>query len=95
MSGYGFEFDLLKSAYLRESRGIGFEEIIALMENGNLLGVLPHPNPSKYPGQELYCIDVDGYVWIAPYLKKGNVIRLITCYPSRKETKKWLAEKKV
>jgi hypothetical protein len=94
MGSYSFEFDLSNSVYLREQRGIGFEEIITLIEAGNLLAVLPHPRPDKYPGQELYCIDIDGYVWIAPYIRKGDAIRLITCYPSRKETKKWPAGKK-
>ncbi len=90
MSNNSFEFDLLKSAYLRESRGIGFEEIVILIETGKLLCVLPHPKQGKYGGQELYVVDVGGYVWLVPCIKRGNSIRLITCYPSRKETKKWL-----
>lgn len=89
MSKYHFEFDLPKSAYLRKNRGIGFEEIITLIEAGKLLDSLPHPKRDKYTQQEIFILDIGGYVWIVPYICKGDAVRLITCYPSRKETKKW------
>lgn len=90
MGNNSFEFDLSKSAFLRQTRGIGFEEIISIIEDGGVLSVLPHPNQNKHPEQQIYILDVCGYVWMMPVVVKDNgVIRLITCYPSRKETKKY------
>lgn len=82
-----FEFDLAKSALLRKTRGMGFEEIVVLIEEGRLLAILPHPNSNKHPEQEVYLVDVNGYVWVVPTIKNNGVVRLVTCYPSRKETK--------
>jgi uncharacterized DUF497 family protein len=41
---YHFAFDAEKNARLKAERGIGFEEIIALIESGKLLALLDHPN---------------------------------------------------
>jgi uncharacterized DUF497 family protein len=87
-----FEFDIAKSAWLRKQRGIGFEEIITLIEAGKLLASIDNPNQDEYAQQKIYLIDIEQYVWLVPYINRGDVIRLITCYPSRKITKKWLKE---
>ncbi len=89
-----FEFDLSKSALLRKTRGIGFEEIVVLIEEGRLLAVLSHPNSDRHPQQEIYLVDVNGYVWVVPILKSNGIVRLITCYPSRKETKIFFRSRK-
>lgn len=34
--------------------------------------------------------ELNGYIWIVPYVKHGNEIFLKTLYPSRKFTKKWI-----
>jgi hypothetical protein len=92
MIEYIFEFDYEKSAWLKEERGIGFEEIIALIESGKLLGVLEYPNKQKYPHQFIYEVDVDGYVYVVPFVKTESRIFLKTIHPSRKATKKHRSE---
>ena len=92
MNKTNFEFDAAKSAWLRKQRGIGFEEIIVLIEAGKLLFSTEHHNKLKHGEQGIYEIDVENYIWLVPYIKKEHNIRLITCYPSRKATKKWLKE---
>jgi uncharacterized DUF497 family protein len=83
-----YEFDPEKNAWLLANRGIGFEQIIALIEAGELLQVLEHPNQTKYPGQLLYEVDVDGYVHVVPVTPRGTAFILETIYPSRKATQK-------
>jgi hypothetical protein len=82
-----YAFDPDKNAWLIRERGIGFEQIIALIEAGKLLRVLEHPNKAKYPGQLLYEVDVDGYVHVVPVVSKGTTLFLKMIYPSRKATK--------
>jgi uncharacterized DUF497 family protein len=76
-----YEFDPEKNAWLLANRGIGFEQIIALIEAGELLQVLEHPNQTKYPGQLLYEVDVDGYVHVVPVTPRGTALILETILP--------------
>jgi uncharacterized DUF497 family protein len=81
---WDFTFDPEKNAILLRERGISFEQIIALIGDGKLLRVLEHPNRTRYPGQLLYEVDVDGYVYVVPVVKRGRTLFLKTAYPSRK-----------
>ncbi len=90
---YEFEFDVGKNQKLKEERGISFEEIILLIEEGNLLDVVEHPNKLKYPHQQFYVLDVNDYVYLVPFVREGNKIFLKTICPSRKATKEYLGKK--
>jgi uncharacterized DUF497 family protein len=81
---WDYEFDSRKNAWLIRERGISFEQVIALIESSNLIQVLVHPNPGKYPNQLLYEVDVDGYVYVVPVVRQGRSLVLKTIYPSRK-----------
>jgi hypothetical protein len=87
MDGLDYAFDPEKNAWLIRERGIGFEQIIALIEAGKLIRVLEDPNKAKYPDQMLYEVDVDGYVHVVPVIRTGTTLILKTIYPSRKATK--------
>jgi hypothetical protein len=90
-----YEYDLVKDKKLQTERNISFDELIALIEAGNIIDVLDHPNQTKYPCQKIYIIDVDGYVWLVPYIENDNKIFLKTAFPSRKHTKQYLEEQNV
>jgi hypothetical protein len=81
-----YAFDPEKNAWLMRERGISFEQIIALIESGKLIQVLEHSNKQRYPGQLLYEVDVDGYVYVVPVVREGRTLFLKTIYPSRKAT---------
>jgi len=85
---YDYTFDPKKNAWLKEVRGISFEQIIALMESGKLIQVLEHPDKEKYPNQLLCEVDVQGYAYIVPVVQDGRTLLLKTIYPSRKATRK-------
>lgn len=72
---------------LQRERGIGFEQIIALMEAGRIVEVRIHHNLRKYPGQHVIEVDGGEYVYLVPCLIKGSAVFLKTVYPSRKATK--------
>jgi uncharacterized DUF497 family protein len=88
-----FRFDHEKNQKLKEERDISFEEIILLMDSGCLVDVVEHHNQKKYPKQRCYLVDVDGYIYLVPFVREGNMIYLKTIYPSRKATKEYLGKK--
>ena len=82
-----FEFNPEKNIQLKEERGVSFEEVAYYINNGHLLDVIRHPNQHKYAGQHFYVVDIDGYVYLVPFVQQGNKIFLKTIFPSRKHTK--------
>ncbi len=89
---YYYEFNSEKNIILLKTRGISFDDIIALINEGKILDIINHTNQIKYPGQKIYVIDVDGYCYLVPYIKNGEQIFLKTIIPSRKATKQYLTE---
>ena len=48
-----FKYNYEKNSQLLETRGIGFEEIIQAISEGNILDIRKHPNELKYPEQKI------------------------------------------
>ena len=92
MKDIAYEFDEAKSKKLRRERGLGFEEMIALMEAGCVVKSYPHPNHVKHPAQQVHAVNVEGYAWLVITEKHKEKNRLITLYQCRKATRKWLKE---
>lgn len=82
-----FEFDAGKNAILQEQRGVSFEQVIALIEAGNIISVKPHHNQEKYPNQHIVEVIVGDYICLVPFVVNQNRIFLKTIYQSRKATK--------
>lgn len=81
-----------KNAWLKKHRGIGFEEIIVLVTEGNYLEIIENPNKS-YPNQSIYVIDYQDYIYLVPFVENEIEVFLKTIIPSRKATKKYLGGK--
>ena len=71
---------------------MSFERLVVAIESGDILAVLEHPNPNAYPNQRLYVVEIDGYAWGVPHRDEGDNRVLITAYPSRKFTHRYLKE---
>ena len=80
-----FNYHLEKSEKLAIERGLSFEEIIALIEAGHVVDVLDHQD--KYHKQKIYLLDVNGYLWLVPFVETEDEIFLKTAFPSRKYNK--------
>lgn len=89
--GYRIEFSEEKNLLLKETRGIGFEDIIVAIEGKKILGDLKHTN-KKYAHQRILAIQIEEYVYAMPYVidHKRKVIFLKTLYPSRVLTDKYM-----
>ena len=85
-----FRWGPQKNAQLLAERGISFERIVVAIENGELLDVLAHPNPSKYPRQRVLVVPCDGYVYLVPFVEESDHFFLKTIIPSRKATRDYL-----
>lgn len=86
-----FDWNDEKSEFLEKTRGICFEDIIIHIQNGCVLEIIKHPNRDRYPKQIFMVIDVEGYVYLVPYVKSKGKRFLKTIIPSRKATREYLA----
>ncbi len=85
-----FAWNLKKDAQLFLERGISFERVVYHIENDGVLDVIKHPNPSKYPNQKMFIVNIGNYAYLVPFVENKTEIFLKTIIPSRKATKKYL-----
>jgi uncharacterized DUF497 family protein len=86
----GFDWDDKKNEFLKIVRGISFEEVVYHIHNGDVLDVIRHPNLTRYPKQQMIVLNIEGYVYLVPYIKERGTRFLKTIIPSRKATKEYL-----
>jgi uncharacterized DUF497 family protein len=79
-----------KNEWLKENRGVCFEQVVLLMEREEVLEVLEHPNQEKYPGQRIAIVEINEYAYLVPHVQEGEEIFLKTIIPSRKATSKYV-----
>jgi len=89
-----FRWDNEKNELLKTTRGVSFEQVVLLMEKGEILDTIENPNQEKYPGQKIAVLMIDTYVYLVPYVENNKEIFLKTIIPSRKATNKYVREKK-
>ena len=88
-----YDWDPKKNELLKETRDISFEAIIVHLGRGDVWRVARHPDQNQHPGQQLFFVIVDDYVYIVPFEIRGETIWLVTIIPSRKATKEYQKEK--
>ena len=89
-----FRWDNDKNELLTRNRGVCFEQFVLLMEKGEVLDTIEHPNQDKYPRQKIAVVIIDTYAYLVPYVEHNEEIFLKTIIPSRKATNKYVREKK-
>jgi uncharacterized DUF497 family protein len=85
-----FNWNDEKNKSLKQERGISFEDVVSCIQNGNLFSIIEHKNPQKYPGQKIFVIEFNDYVYLVPFVETEKEIFLKTIFPSRKATKLFL-----
>jgi uncharacterized DUF497 family protein len=78
-----------KNEWLKQHRGVCFEQVILLFERGDILEIRDHPNQDVYAGQKIAVVLIDEYVYLVPYVQDEEMIFLKTIIPSRKATSKY------
>ena len=88
-----FRWDNEKNEWLKNNRGVSFEQVVILMERGDILETVEHPNQTRYPGQKVATVLIDDYAYLIPYVQESDEIFLKTIIPSRKATNKYVRSK--
>jgi len=87
-----YRWDHGKNEKLKSERGISFERIIVAIDSGDLLDILEHHNPEKFPNQILIVVNIENYAWVVPAVIEEEYYFLKTIFPSRKFTDLYLPE---
>jgi uncharacterized DUF497 family protein len=85
-----FDWDDEKNELLKGARGVSFEEVVFHIHNGDVLDIIKHPNAARYPKQNVIVLNMEGYVYLVPYVKEKGTRFLKSIIPSRKATKEYL-----
>ena len=85
-----FRWDNEKNELLKKNRGVRFEQVVLLMQRGEVLDTIEHPNQERYPGQKIAVVMIDTYAYLVPYVENNEEIFLKTIIPSRKATNKYV-----
>ena len=83
-------WDEQKNSWLKQHRGVSFEQAAVRLALERVLDVTDHPNRERYPGQKVAVIEINGYAYLVPYERVGGEIVLKTMIPSRKVTRKYI-----
>ena len=83
-----------KNALLKAERGVSFEDVVFHIMAGDILDTVDHPNQVRYPGQQIHVLDIEGYVYLVPFMESEEEVFLKTIIPSRKATKSYLGGSK-
>ena len=76
-----------KNEVLKSERGISFEDVVFHMQAGDIIETFDHPNQERYPGQRIHVIDIEGYVYLVPFVESDDEVFQKTVIPSRKAMK--------
>lgn len=80
-----------KDAKLRAEREISFDEIVIALQAGQLLATRKHHNADRFPHQEIYFVEVRGYVYMVPFIRDKEWVFLKTVIPTRKGVREFLS----
>ena len=87
-----YEWNPEKNEWLKKERNVSFEQVVFHLSEGDVWRVADHPNQRDYPGQRIYFVKMDDYIYLVPHLVEEDQIFLKTIIPSRKATKDFLKE---
>lgn len=77
-----------KNERLKRDRKVSFEAVLFHIERGDLLDIVTDPNQETYGGQQMFVVNIENYVYLAPFVETEEEVLLITIIPSRKPTSK-------
>jgi len=87
-----YEWDPQKNEWLKAERNISFEKILFHLARGDVWKIADHPDQEDYPGQRIYFVIVEEYVYLVPHVVQEDYIFLKTITPSRKATRAYTKE---
>ena len=80
-----------KNRVLRKERGVTFDEVLAHIENEDVLAVIENPS-REHPHQKAIVLVIKEYVYYVPFVADADGIFLKTIIPSLKLNRKYNSE---
>jgi len=90
-----YEWNPEKNKWLKQKRNISFEQIVFHLSQGDVWKIADHPDQKNYPGQKIFFIVVESYIYLVPHVIEKEYIFLKTIIPNRKATKIYKEENEV
>jgi uncharacterized DUF497 family protein len=90
-----YEWDPQKNEWLKAERNISFEKILFHLARGDVWKLADHLDQETYPGQRIYFVIVEEYVYLVPHIVEKDYIFLKTIIPRRKATRAYKKEQEV
>jgi hypothetical protein len=87
-----YEWHPAKNEWLKSERHISFETIVFHLFQGDVWKLADHPDQENYPGQKIYFVIVEGYIYLVPHVADKDYTFLKTIIPSRKATRAYKKE---
>jgi len=87
-----YEWDPQKNERLKAERKISFEKIVFHLARGDVWKLADHPDQENYPGQKIYFVIVEEYIYLVPHVVEKDYVFLKTIIPSRKATRAYKQE---
>jgi hypothetical protein len=81
-----------KNAWLKEVRGLCFEEVVMAIANGDLIDIVENAS-SAHSDQRCFVVLLDDYPHVVPFVESRDQIFLKTIFPSRRY-KAWRKKQK-
>ena len=82
-----YEWNPEKNEHLKNERGLSFEQVVFHLSRGDIWRTADHPNQEKYPGQQIYFVIMEDYIYLVPFEMQSESFLLKTIIPSRKATR--------
>ncbi len=82
-----YEWNPKKNEKLKRERNISFEQIVFHLSQGDVWKTADHPDQDNYPGQRIYFVIVEDYIYLVPFVAEDEYVFLKTIIPSRKATR--------
>jgi uncharacterized DUF497 family protein len=79
-----FEWDPEKNERLKRERNISFEKIIFHLSQGDVWKIADHPDQENYPGQKIYFVIVQDYIYLVPHVVEKDYIFFKNNYSQQK-----------
>ena len=88
-----YKWDVEKNERLMSERGVSFEQVVMHIERGDVLDIFVHPNPEKYPKQQIIVVKINEYAYLVPFVESSEGKFLKTIIPCRKATRDYIGGK--
>ena len=60
-----FDWNKEKNIWLKQNRGISFEDILFYIDKKCLVDDIEHPNQDKYKGQRMMVMKINNYIYLS------------------------------